>query len=63
MGIPGARSRPEPGLIKALRARATRKFFDTDYFRRHKEAAYQETWRRHLRGERPSHFAVPPDPP
>jgi len=34
--------------------------FDTDRFRRHIESAYLEMWARHLRGEAPSSFAVPP---
>jgi protein O-GlcNAc transferase len=33
--------------------------FDTDRFRRHLEAAYEEMWQRHRRDEEPSNFAVP----
>jgi predicted O-linked N-acetylglucosamine transferase (SPINDLY family) len=36
--------------------------FDTDRFRIHIEAAYQQMWERHQRGEPPASFAIEPSP-
>ena len=41
-----------------LNHRTTWPLFDTDRFRRHIEAAYQEMWERHQRGEAPTSFSV-----
>jgi predicted O-linked N-acetylglucosamine transferase (SPINDLY family) len=53
-----------PDELAALRSklhhgRAAGPLFDTDRFRRHLEAAFDEMWERHLRGEAPASFIVP----
>jgi predicted O-linked N-acetylglucosamine transferase (SPINDLY family) len=55
----------ESALLSAIRNkieqnRATCPLFDTARFTRHIEAAYLEMWQRHLRGEPPESFSVPP---
>ena len=54
-----------PARLRELRERLSgtghgSALFDTDRFRRHLEWAYRSMWERSLRGEPPSHFAVPP---
>jgi predicted O-linked N-acetylglucosamine transferase (SPINDLY family) len=54
----------DPARLAALREkiarnRPTSQLFDTDRFRRHIEAAYEEMWCRYRRGERPASFGVP----
>jgi predicted O-linked N-acetylglucosamine transferase (SPINDLY family) len=56
----------EPQTLAALRAklernRSTHPLFDTARLCRHVEAAYRMMWERHLRGEPPAPFAVPPE--
>lgn len=57
----------EPQALAAVRARlksnlATHPLFDSARFCRHMESAYGLMWERHLRGEAPASFAVPPEP-
>jgi predicted O-linked N-acetylglucosamine transferase (SPINDLY family) len=54
----------EPAKLRALRQRLAENrsrapLFDTDRFRRHLEAAYDEMWSRHESGQEPSSFSVP----
>jgi predicted O-linked N-acetylglucosamine transferase (SPINDLY family) len=55
----------EPALLSAIKRkiednRATCPLFDTPRFTRHLEAAYLGMWQRHLRGQPPESFSVPP---
>ncbi|MGH8642479.1 MAG: tetratricopeptide repeat protein [Burkholderiales bacterium] len=55
----------EPGRLRQIkdklaRNRGTRPLFDTTRFTRHLEAAYEQMWRVHQRGEAPRHFSVTP---
>lgn len=55
----------DPGRLRQLRATLTDRrsrcaLFDTHRFARHLESAYVTMWERHLRGEPPVSFAVPP---
>jgi protein O-GlcNAc transferase len=56
----------EPDFLATLKARlATLRescpLFDVDQVRRHVETAFTAMYERHLRGEPPQHFTVPPD--
>jgi predicted O-linked N-acetylglucosamine transferase (SPINDLY family) len=55
----------EPALLSAIKRkiednRATCPLFDTPRFTRHLEAAYLGMWQRHLGGQPPESFSVPP---
>jgi predicted O-linked N-acetylglucosamine transferase (SPINDLY family) len=45
---------------RLIAARDHGPFFDAERFARHVEAAYHTMWARHVAGERPASFAVPP---
>ena len=51
----------DPAALAAVKQKLTRSspLFDTDLFRRHIEAAYEEMWRVWLAGEKPKGFSVP----
>jgi protein O-GlcNAc transferase len=55
----------DPALLGSVRRKlaaniATAPLFDTERFRKHIEAAYQQMWQRHQRGEPPVGFTVQP---